>query len=308
MVPKIAIGIITYKRSVMLGKALQGICTIEKPDPALLEVIVVDNDEMGSARRTVAAMIENLCYPLHYLVEGKRGIPFARNAVIKKAMELGATELTFIDDDEVVDKNWLKILYGFYKGNPCDAVAGPVEPLLPKNTPEWMFNTRYFQRKKVHTGVRVPCAATGNILFSMNVFTRYGLLFDTRFALGGGTDTLLTRQLTQKGGKILWLDEALVKEEVPPSKVTMRWLLARSFRRRINDIKFDFILKGKAYAYFFSYLSLFKNLIYAFAFLILALLHRKHLYSSLDHFAVAGATIAAVAGFSYNEYNRIHGY
>ncbi len=304
---KVIVGIATYKRPMMLEECLKSLVRIDKPQNVAVEVVVVDNDPMGSAKAVIDTISADSPFPMHYLTEKKRGIPFARNTIVKKALELDATEIAFIDDDEAVDGRWLKKLYEFYKENSCDAVAAPVEPILPENTPKWMRKTRYFSRKIEKSGTQIGCASTRNVLFSIEIFTKYKLRFDTRFALTGGTDTLLTKQLSLLGGKILWLDDVLVKERIPETRASQRWLLKRSLRRRINDVKFDLILRGKGYTLFFSYLSFFKNLLFGLGYFPLSLFDKYYYYFSLECFVNACAIVLGLSGYSYNEYKRVHG-
>jgi len=307
MCAKIAVGVITYKRNRMLKNALMSIAALKTPDFATVEVIVVDNDENASAKEVVYGLESSFPFRLYYLIEEKRGIPFARNKIIEKAIKIKATELAFIDDDEIVERNWLQALYNYYKKNDCDAVAGPVEPILPKDMAKWLKLSKYYQRRKETTGTQVSWAGTGNILFSMDVFTRYGLRFDWRFASTGSTDTLLTRQLTERGGIILWLDEVLVREEFPRSKLCMRWMLGRAYRCRINNISFDLMFRGVPYTYFFSSLSLIKNFLYGLLSLPLALLWHRYFSQALECFAITGAIVCGLLGKKYHEYDSIHG-
>ncbi len=47
--------------------------------------------------------------------------------------------------------------------------------------------------------------------------------------IAAGEDNLFTRELTARGGRMVWCADAWVAEEVPPDRATRRWVLARSF-------------------------------------------------------------------------------
>ncbi len=45
--------------------------------------------------------------PLTYVHEVRAGIPLARNAVLHAARNLNPDWIAFVDDDEVIDREWL---------------------------------------------------------------------------------------------------------------------------------------------------------------------------------------------------------
>jgi len=309
---KIVIGIATYKRPKMLEKALLSLSKIEKPDFVNIEVVVIDNDILGSAKNVVEKVRKNFPFRLHYDIEKRRGIPFARNTIIKKAIKLNATELAFIDDDETVSKDWLIRLFSFYCKNECECVTGPVIPILPSGTSKWMADLFiFFCTKKLPTGTQVSEAYTNNILFSMKVFTERNLRFDEKFALTGGTDTILTQKLTKQGGKIFWVNEALVFETYPKSKVNFRWVFQRLIRYRFNLIEKSLVENGIVYTYFFSSLSFIKFFIYtiiSFPLLIAGIFKPKLILKPVRYMANTLAILYGLLGIKYEEYKKKHGY
>ena len=54
--------------------------------------------------------------------------------------------------------------------------------------------------------------------------------FDDKFNLTGGSDTLFFAKATKLGAKAVWVDDALVFEINPKSRVSVRWLLQRAYR------------------------------------------------------------------------------
>ena len=85
----VAVCIITYKRPDGLTRLLKGINALtfrgERPG---LRVIVVDNDEAASGRKTCDAVQPDLSYKLEYFIEPRRGIPFARNKAVAVAKHM----------------------------------------------------------------------------------------------------------------------------------------------------------------------------------------------------------------------------
>ena len=117
---KLVIGIITYKRPDNLKNCIQSllkqICEIK------YDIIVVDNDKEQSAKRIVQSFnVENILYQ----VEEVKGIPYARNKVVKLIMDK-YKYLAFIDDDEIANVDWLENLYKTIIEYDVDVVSGPV--------------------------------------------------------------------------------------------------------------------------------------------------------------------------------------
>lgn len=232
MKSKIAVGLCTYLRPQMLKNALNGINNLEFPDNADIVLIVVDNDHEGSAREIVENFKQNTIIQVYYVIESNKGIPFARNRAIKEALALESTEMAFFDDDAVPDKSWLKTLFNFYKSNnSIDVVTGPQVPILPDKSPEY-FKARqaYRERKIPKTGSIVHTAATNNVLFSLKLVKEFNLVFDETIGAYGGSDTDFFCRAYSKGIKILWTNEAIVREEIPLSRTRLSWILKRQFR------------------------------------------------------------------------------
>src|SRR4051812_32400584 len=111
---KICVGIITYQRPEGLKRLLEGLNRLasDKCEAPSLEVIVVDNDPAGPACTFVEEASSDLNWPLKCFVEPRRGIPYARNALVARAQEENADFIAFIDDDEVPEPFWLdELLY-----------------------------------------------------------------------------------------------------------------------------------------------------------------------------------------------------
>ena len=73
-------------------------------------------------------------------------------------------------------------------------------------------------------------AATNNLLLDLGRIRALGLEFDERFGLSGGSDTLFTRPLVARGGRMVWCDEAMVVDNVPAGRLTRDWVLRRALR------------------------------------------------------------------------------
>jgi glycosyltransferase involved in cell wall biosynthesis len=161
--------------------------------------------------------------------EERKGISFARNRALRQALDLGADAIVFIDDDEVPDPEWLDGLLQVHRSSGAEVISGPVLPWFEEPVPNWVIKGHFFDRGRFPTGTEIPFARTGNLLLDTRFLKKSGLLFDERFGLTGGEDTLLTLQLKKLGARIVWADNAPVRESVPRNRATVRYILRRSF-------------------------------------------------------------------------------
>ncbi len=110
----IAIACCTYKRGIFLAKLLNSLDELNLPDVGC-EILIIDNDANQSAKEIVKEFKNKTHYKMHYFVEKNAGLSNARNRALKEANSLNASHLAFVDDDEIVDKNWLWEHVNFYK-------------------------------------------------------------------------------------------------------------------------------------------------------------------------------------------------
>jgi GT2 family glycosyltransferase len=194
-----------------------------------LTIVVVDNDELGSAAPVVEEVKAQARWPITYILEPRPGIPYARNAAVRAARS--ADLIAFIDDDEEAGTDWLRELIEFQMSTGAQVVAGPVIPEFEIEPPSWILKGRFFERPRHASGSRMQTAATGNLLITRELLEDIGERpFEEKMALTGGTDTLLSMRIHRAGHAILWCDEAIVKEWNPPTRMSARWLIKRAYR------------------------------------------------------------------------------
>jgi glycosyltransferase involved in cell wall biosynthesis len=230
----VVVCIITYRRLHGLQRLLESLqyLTFIEVETPTWQVVVVDNDREAPAQRLVEEIRETFPVPIIYGVEPVQGIASARN----KAIELAPTcdFVAFIDDDEAADPLWLDQLLHVQRLYQADIVTGPVLPDFEKAPPEWVLRGRMFDRPRLPTGTQRHFAATHNTLVKYAWTQKLDGPFDLRFNLTGGSDSHFSRRVIQKGGQVIWADEAIVREYNPPKRMTATWLLQRSFRIAYN--------------------------------------------------------------------------
>jgi GT2 family glycosyltransferase len=228
---KVVVGVITLRRPDGLAALLAGLAGLRFQNAAPdLNFVIVDNDPAGSARRICEAASETLPGPLLYVRENRRGLSFARNRAVAAAIDEGADYLAFVDDDEVPRPDWLDELLGVARVYGADVVAGRVLRRFEREPPEWVSRGGFFVDPRLHTGTHVRIASTSNVLVSSRVLTDMGAWFDPRFALTGGEDTHFFLRVSSAGYRLVWADDAVVEERVPPERTRLHWILRRAYR------------------------------------------------------------------------------
>jgi glycosyltransferase involved in cell wall biosynthesis len=228
---RIAVCVTTYKRPAGLKRLLDGLShlTFSTPPPDIT-VVVVDNDEHQSAKPVVDKLSTDYRWPLVYQPEPQRGITYGRNKALQIAKPL-SDAIAFIDDDESPEPQWLDRLIQTQQRTNADAVTGPVVPEFDQPPPDWIVKGQFFDAPKRRTGTIIPYAYTGNVLFKTNLLHADPTLeFDHRCALMGGEDRHFFQKLHRAGRKIVWCDNAIVREWNPPQRATPSWLIRRMYR------------------------------------------------------------------------------
>lgn len=214
---------LTYRRPDDLREALPVLVAAISGHPGA-DLVVVDNDVIPSAQPVVAEFGPSV----RYVHEAHPGIASARNRGLDETAE--SEIIVFIDDDERPQPGWLASLLSLQVSTAAEAIAGPVVSVFEGELDPWIKAGRFFERRRHVSGTEVSVAATNNLLLDRAFVQRAGLRFDEAFGLSGGSDSVFTRQVRQAGGRILWCDEAVVIDVVPPDRATRRWVLRRAFR------------------------------------------------------------------------------
>jgi succinoglycan biosynthesis protein ExoM len=223
---RVVIAVLTFRRPRQLEELLPALLEQAEEVPNPVEVLVVDNDPDSGALSVTQSAVGT--ERIRYVHEMAPGIASARNRALDEAGEFEL--LVFIDDDERPAPGWLAALLDAHRTHSPSAVTGPVLSRYEVEPGEWIRAGRFFERARHVSGTRVPMAPTSNLLLDLRAVRALAVRFDERFGLSGGSDSLFTRQLSQRGGTIVWCDDAVVIDLVPATRLTREWVLQRSFR------------------------------------------------------------------------------
>lgn len=230
----VSVCLCTFRRQEGVSKALLALGRLEAPSGGAIEIIVVDNDSVGSARARVEIAAQSARWPVRYFVEPRSGVSYARNRCLAEA---SGAYVAFIDDDEWCDPDWIANLYKTLLATNSTAVFGPVLPHFDVPPPEWLLKSGVFERPRFPSGTMVDWknTRTGNVLFVRNL-ALIGNGFDPTYAFTGGEDVAFFLRLASLGARYAWCDAAPVYESVPGNRAAPGWILRRAF------------LGGKTYA------------------------------------------------------------
>jgi succinoglycan biosynthesis protein ExoM len=228
-IPLISVCICTYRRPELLSRTLDGVRKLETGEEFEYEIVVIDNDEAGSAKATVEAYAQTVSFDVQYSVEPRKSISFARNRCIERAK---GGFIAFIDDDEFPDVNWLLYLYQTLIRHKVAGVLGPVRPHFDSEPPAWLIKGRFCERPEHETGFVMPWpkTRTGNVLFDKQIVAGIDPIFLPQFAAGSG-DQDFFRRMMENGHRFVWCNEAIAYEVVPEARWTRQYMIERALLR-----------------------------------------------------------------------------
>lgn len=226
----ISVILCTYNRDRYLYNVLHSIAVGTLP-PSEYEIVLVNNNSTdnteGECRRFAT---DHPDVRLHYCVETQQGLSHARNCGIRESQgEL----LVYVDDDALVNPEYLQTYADFFARNPEAVAAGG--PILPQydgcEEPVWMSHyTRQLITGKLYLGDRereFPRGAFpggGNAAYRKSVFDTIGL-FNVELgrkgnSLIGAEEKDLFDKMTTRGMRFYYLPTAILYHLIPPKKLT----------------------------------------------------------------------------------------
>jgi len=199
--PKISLIICSYNRARFIEPALR---SIQNQDYDDFEVIFVENNSPDNTLEICQNFqTSNPEFPLKVFTEVNQGHSFARNRGIKEA---SGEIISFIDDDVILQTDFLKNLSNFFDSRPnLNAAGGKIIPKFEAGRPIWL--STYLEPlyacmdmgnvPKRFKGSKYPFGA--NMAFSAKIFDEIGL-FNT--------------DLGRKGTSLMGADEKDVFERI----------------------------------------------------------------------------------------------
>jgi len=265
-----------------IGELLDSLMKVDY-DRDKLEIILVDGGSTDRTREIIQS------YPVKLIVEKKRGLNLARNIGVKKS---SGEIILFTDSDCVVPKDWIKRVVKNFRDKEIGCVGGSVfryeENFLSRYADESVLPVlRRFKRRKVLEDVKPPMnfPAGCNMAFRRDVFKTVGE-FDEEIHHGFDEDEFVER-ICKAGYKLVLDPEAIVRHK---HRSDLKRLLRQTFSYgrggalifRKKGIKDHFakwnislligFLVWLSACFTFTFLSVFRDVIYVTVLFLLAVL------------------------------------
>lgn len=189
----ISLIITTYNRAAMLAEALKSVAASQIENHRDVEVIVVDNNSTDNTRQTFEE-IEARGFPfvLRYVFERNQGLSFARN---RGTDEAAGKYVVFMDDDQLIDKDYLARLEPAFRSTGAACIGGPNLIRDDESLPAWLPSLLQLARGQRNHGneVKVLRPGEGRLIGGNMAFVRQELLDIGKYnvTLGRCGDSLL---------------------------------------------------------------------------------------------------------------------
>jgi len=302
---RVAIGIPTYKRPLMLKKLILSILKNNINSLLINEIniIVVDNDIDKSAEKITNELKNEFCNTckLNYHSYPEKGLANVRNEIFRQAFEFNPNFIACIDDDEYASPEWVNQLVSTIAANEGDIVMGPVIPIFETQVSPYI--SYWFKNRTLNNNQKVIFFETCNFIISTKFLLNNKVDFDCRFNSTGGEDSYFGITALKKGAKIFWASKALIYETIPTKRASLRWLLKRSFRYSNTRIYILFLEK--------KYLLILKKILVKMIYFIAGLFSLvllpfqiKFKYWGPINIAESIGTFTGIVNIKYHEYKK----
>ena len=260
----IAVACNTLHRQAMLKKCIDSLMQLKAPEGVRIEIIITDNDANASAKPVVEKAVKNARFKLHYFVEEKRGLSNARNRLLKEAVNIGASHIAILDDDDIADENWLINLTQLYNEHEsATIISGPEYAFFDNEYPGYLKNNNIFVKNTTKKKGEIrQTSSTHNSFFPTDIMTKADIWFDPSFVFMGGEDGDFFSRALNAGYVIAYNPEAIVREVNDKNRVNVKWILNRNFYNGYSS----------SYLKFKNCKCIFKRLFYILKTLIITIL------------------------------------
>ena len=221
--------ICTYNREKYLYNVLKSIAENDFPVD-LYEIVLINNNSTDRTEEECRRFVGD--FPqvrFRYFLESRQGLSYARNRGIAESQ---GDVLVFVDDDALVNKEYLQTYAGFFLQHPeIEAAGGPIIPRYETGEPAWMSHytriliTGYkYLGDKMRVFPKGDYPGGGNAAYRASVFKTVGLF---NVELGRKGDSLIGAEekdifdkMTSRGMHFYYLPTAILYHLIPEKKLT----------------------------------------------------------------------------------------
>ena len=243
----------TYNRDKILKKTLDSFTRLS-PSGLAYQIIVVDNAVRYETENLVNSYQQSL--PITFLSQSLPG----KNNALNKALPYATGQLlVFIDDDVIVQPDWLTELWAGVQRNPeFDVFGGTIKPQYPDRTIDKRINLEHHSISPAFV-ITNPELSEGEISHgkvwgpNMAVTRRVidsGLIFNPNIGPNGvdyvmGSETEFLQRVTQAGFRCAFIPRAVVFHQIRENQLTLEWLAGRAVRQGKGSAAVSELPNGK---------------------------------------------------------------
>jgi len=237
----ITVAIQTYNRSATLAETLDSLRGLRHPETAEYEILVIDNNSNDDTPQVVQRFRDLLAPRLRSIVESHQGLSHARNRALQEAR---GQIVSFLDDDVIVNPDWLSAVAAAFEEHSATVVGGRSYLVFRSQRPAWLPEHYEFYLSRLDYGDRV-IVNTDKDLYGLNFSVRK----DAAVQVGGfnpslgrcglisfrsGEESDLLRKIRAGGGMAVYEPRAVVGHIVLPERLTLKWFLRRAFAAGVD--------------------------------------------------------------------------
>ncbi len=216
-----------------------------------IEILLIDNNSTDKTKETINEYKKN-CSCLTYAFEQKQGLAIARNTGIKLSK---GQIIVFIDDDIILEKNWLREILTSLEKYPYKAFGGKVIPQWEKEKPAWInlsgifsLNQKIFPShdngdiERLYPLTEEETNPIGaNMWLNKKLFDKYGGFREDLGRVGYGgipcEDTEFCSRLLRNKEDIFHYPKSVVYHPVSAYRMTKEFIKSWHYRNGISTVR-----------------------------------------------------------------------
>ncbi len=237
----ITVAIQTYNRSATLAETLGSLRDLRRPEATEYEILVVDNNSTDDTPQVIQEYRHILAPRLRSVFEPQQGLSHARNRALQEAK---GQIVSFLDDDVIVDPDWLSTVAAAFKEHSATVVGGRSYLIFRAERPAWLPEHYEFYLSRLDYGDQV-IVGTDHDLYGLNFSVRKDVAVQVggfNLSLGrcgpvslhSGEESELLRKVRARGGVVVYEPRAIVGHIVLRERLTKKWFLRRAFAAGVD--------------------------------------------------------------------------
>jgi succinoglycan biosynthesis protein ExoM len=233
-----AVLVCTCGRPSSLRALLDRLDVLRTADPPMpFRCVVVDDSIDGSAKDVVDNWgAVDRALDVSYVYLGQRNISLARNEVARNA--LSEDWWFLIDDDCLPPFDWMSKLVAAQAATGADILCGGVRYVPADGAPSWLAEEGFLDVNHYDEEAEPEVGSLANALIRASWWRDHPeVRFREEFGRRGGEDLVFMKDARRAGAVVRWTEQAVVEEELPAARSTLRYQLRRQlWTGNVNSI------------------------------------------------------------------------